>query len=218
MEEVGFFETFWNGVLATSPLEWTAVLTGIAYVVLASYRSIWCWVFAFVSSSIYVFICFNYGLFIESVLQLFYVAMAIVGWVSWNKSENKVKPVGEDLLDSAMDQKKILIHTWGWEMHVMNVIASGLLAFAVGWIFNNFTNQANPYMDAFTTVFSLVATFMVTLRVLENWIYWVMIDIVSIFLYSSRELYLSSVLYLLFTILAVVGFVAWLKEYKAQRA
>ncbi len=215
---MGFFDTFWAGVLATPLLEWAGVLTGVIYVILASLRSIYCWGFAFISSSIYVYLCFTFGLYIESGLQVFYVAMAVVGWVSWNRTESKVKRTNENLLDTATEDKKIRIHTWGWGMHGLNIVASGLLAFAVGWIFDNFTNQANPYMDAFTTVFSLLATFMVTMRVLENWIYWVVIDAVSIILYTSRGLYLSSVLYLLFTILAVIGFFAWYREYKAQKA
>ncbi|XOV66182.1 MAG: nicotinamide riboside transporter PnuC [Fluviicola sp.] len=213
MEGIGFFESFWKGVLATSPLEWTAVLTSVVYVILATFRSIWCWLFAFVSASLYVYICYTFDLFIESGLQLFYVAMAVVGWVSWSKA----KPKDESLLDSAVETSKTRIHSWGWALHFANVTASGVLALVIGWVFENYTSQANPYLDAFTTVFSLLATFMVTKRVLENWIYWVVIDAVSIVLYTSRGLYLSSVLYALFTVLAIIGFIAWFKEYKAQK-
>ncbi len=75
----------------------------------------------------------------------------------------------------------------------------------------------NPYADAFTTVFSLAATFMVTRKVLENWIYWIIIDIVSTYLFASRDLYLSSALFVLYTVIAVFGFFNWSRIYKQQR-
>ena len=75
-----------------------------------------------------------------------------------------------------------------------------------------------PYTDAFTTVFSLAATFMVTKKVLNNWLYWVVIDLVSIFLYMSRGLELAAVQYLLFTVLAILGWIQWRKQYKLQTA
>ncbi|GAB5417211.1 MAG: nicotinamide riboside transporter PnuC [Crocinitomicaceae bacterium] len=216
MEEIGFWEGFFNGVLGTSLLEWIGVLAGVVYVILASYRSIWCWLFAFISSSLYVYLCFQYDLFIESGLQLFYVAMAVVGWISWKNEEPKDS---SQVLDAKDDQSnKVNIKVWPIRIHVINVFASGAVAFVLGWIFDVYTTQANPYMDAFTTVYSLLATFMVTRRVLENWVYWIVIDAVSILLYYDRGLYLSVALYALFTVLALIGLIAWWKEYNTQKA
>lgn len=204
MEEIGFIESFWNGVVATPWLEWVGVVSGLIYLVLASFRSIWCWLFAFLASAIYVYLCYEIELFIESILQLFYVVMAIVGWLNWNKdtSDNKVH---------------IDVITWKVKYHIFNIVASGLIAFLLGWIFDMFTNQANPYLDAFTTVYSLVATFMLAQRVLENWIYWIVIDAVSVALYASRGLYLTSVQYILFTILAAYCLYTWSRQYKSQK-
>jgi len=213
MEGKGFLEILWMYVEATSFLEWLAVITGVVYVILASYQSIWCWLFAFVSSSIYVYLCIDIEYYIESGLQLFYVAMAIVGWLSWkNANERRIK-VSDDPLDS--QQEESAVQVWSLKIHALNIVGSGVVALTLGWTFDVYTNQSNPYMDAFTTVYSLLATFMVTRRVLENWIYWVVIDLVSIFLYSSRELYLSSLLYAFFTVLAVFGFITWYREYKS---
>lgn len=216
MEGKGFFEILWMYVEATSWLEWLAVITGVAYVILASYQSIWCWLFAFISSSLYVYICIDFNLYIESGLQLFYVAMAIVGWLSWKHTNEHRTRATNDLMDAP--KEKSAVQVWSLKLHALNIVASGVVAFTLGWIFDSYTDQSNPYMDAFTTVYSLLATFMVTRRVLENWIYWIVIDLVSIYLYSSRELYLSSVLYALFTILAAVGFYAWYREYKTAKA
>ncbi|MCR9171191.1 MAG: nicotinamide riboside transporter PnuC [bacterium] len=204
VEEVGFFETFWEGVVATSLLEWFGVVFGLTYLVLAAYRSIWCWLFAFVASAIYVYLCFSIQLYIESVLQLFYVVMAVVGWLNWNA-------------DTSDSKVKIDVVTWKPSHHVINVLGSGVLAFALGWIFDTYTDQANPYLDASTTVYSLVATFMLAQRVLENWIYWIVIDAISIGLYASRGLYLTSVQYFIFTLLAAYCLYTWWRQYQTQK-
>jgi nicotinamide mononucleotide transporter len=197
-----FVEGFKIGLVNTPLLEWFAVLTGVLYVILAAKKSIWCWGFAFVSSSIFVYLCFTVQLYIESVLQLFYVVMAIVGWVMWNANKNKEE----------------FVIKWPINFHLINLSTSLLIACLLGFVFDTYTNQANPYMDSFTTIFSLAATFMVTKRVLNNWLYWIVIDLVSIYLYASRDLHLSAVLYFLFTFLAVFGWFAWRKQFKAQQA
>lgn len=199
---MSFITSVWEGILATSIIEWLAVISSIIYVVLAAKRLILCWLFAFIGSCLFVYLCYVGDLYIESILQLFYVVMAIVGWISWNKEE--------------LDNSKI--KKWGVNNHLFNILISGVVAFILGYIFANYTNQANPYIDAFTTCYSLSATFMVTRKVLGNWLYWIVIDIVSIYLYSQRDYNLTAVQYGIFTILAVYGFIAWRNEYKLQRA
>lgn len=212
---MSFFESVYQGILATSLWEWIAVLTGIAYVILAALRSNWCWIFAIFSSGIYVYLCLIGQLYIESVLQVFYIVTAVVGWISWQKDDTS-----SPLIDETLDKSGTvdLVKTWPVIYHAYNLLISGVVAFSLGFCFDQFTDQANPYADAFTTVFSLAATFMVVRKVLENWVYWIVIDLVSIFLYHQRGYSLSAVLYLLFTILAIVGFIAWYKKYKTQLA
>lgn len=203
MEEIGFFEVFWKGVLDTSLLEWLGVLSGLVYLILASYRSVLCWFFALISSGIFVYLCYDFKLYIESILQLFYVVMAVVGWISWKS-------------DTSTSKTRIDVITWKPIYHLLNVLASGVIAFVLGWFFKTYTDQANPYLDAFTTVYSLVATFMLARRVLENWIYWIVIDAISVALYASRGLYLTSVQYVLFTGLAAVCLYTWWRQYKSS--
>ena len=182
------------GFINTSIIEWLGVLTGLLYVILISFKNITAWLFALLSSSIYVYLCFISNLFLETGLQLFYVAMAIFGWLKWKK-------------DSLENETNII--KWDYRLHLLNILISGSLTFIIGYIFDNFTSQANPYTDAFSTIFSLVATFMVTKKVLENWIYWVFIDAVCIYLFASRGLYLTSLLFILYTSIAVIGFFQW---------
>ena len=198
---MSFITSVWEGILATSIIEWLAVISSVIYVVLATKRSILCWLFALLGSALFVYLCYVGELYIESILQMFYVVMAVVGWMSWKKSESENSSIIK----------------WGMNNHLINIFISGVVAFILGYIFDNYTNQANPYVDAFTTCYSLSATFMVTRKILGNWIYWIVIDVVSIYLYAQQEYNLTAVQYGLFTILAVFGFIAWRKEYKLQR-
>ena len=198
---MSFITSVWEGILATSIIEWLAVISSIIYVVLAAKRLILCWLFAFIGSCLFVYLCYVGDLYIESILQLFYVVMAIVGWVSWNKEK----------LDNSKVKK------WGVNNHLLNIVISGIVAFILGFIFDNYSNQANPYIDAFTTCYSLSATFMVTRKILGNWIYWIIIDLVSIYLYAQRDYNLTAVQYGIFTILAVYGFMTRRSEYNQQK-
>ena len=198
---MSFFESVWEGLKATSLIEWLAVGSSIAYVILVAKRLIICWLFAFIGSTLFVYLCYTGNLYIESILQLFYVAMAIVGWLSWKRSS----------------PENASIKIWGINKHILNIVLSGVLSLVLGFIFDTYTNQANPYVDAFTTCYSLSATFMVAQKVLGNWIYWIVIDLVSIYLYAQRDYNLTAVQYGIFTILAVFGFIAWHNEYKSQK-
>ena len=198
---MSFFESVWEGIKATSLIEWLAVGSSIAYVILVAKRLIICWLFAFIGSTLFVYLCYTGNLYIESILQLFYVAMAIVGWLSWKRSS----------------PENTSIKIWGINKHILNIVLSGVLSLVLGFIFDTYTNQANPYVDAFTTCYSLSATFMVAQKVLGNWIYWIVIDLVSIYLYAQRDYNLTAVQYGIFTILAVFGFIAWHNEYKSQK-
>jgi len=196
-----FLEGIKEGFIATSLLEWIAVLTGVIYVILAAKKSIWCWSFAIISAGLYVYLCYDLNLYLESFLQLFYVLMAIAGWYFWNQTKDR----------------EGLIVVWRRDFHFLNVAISTVVCLVLGYYFDENTTQAYPYLDSFTTVFSLAATYMVTQRVLENWIYWIVIDIAAIFLYAAKGLYLTAVLFFVFTIIAAVGFVQWQKKYKLQK-
>ncbi|MFT5820521.1 MAG: nicotinamide mononucleotide transporter [Crocinitomix sp.] len=198
---MSFITAVWEGIKATSIIEWLAVISSIIYVILAAKRLILCWLFAFIGSALFVYLCYIGDLYIESLLQLFYVAMAVLGWFSWKKS-------------TAGNSN---IKKWGVNNHFLNILISGIIAVTLGYIFDNYTNQANPYVDAFTTSYSLSATFMVTRKILGNWIYWIVIDLVSIYLYAQRDYNLTAVQYGLFTILAVFGFFAWRNEFNKQK-
>jgi nicotinamide mononucleotide transporter len=105
---------------------------------------------------------------------------------------------------------------WPLRWHVGIVLGNSVLTLLLGWFLTTYTTAANPYLDSFTTVFSLFTTWMVTQKVLENWLYWVVIDAASIFLYASREFTLTPYLFALYTVIALAGYLRWRKQYLSQ--
>lgn len=189
-------------ILNTSLAEWIAVFSSLLYVILMARKNMAAWFFAALGSGVYVYLCFTNQLYLEMALQIFYVAMAAWGWYNWNRTK----------------YEDHFIRRWNWSAHGLNVLISFALAWILGFLADYFTDQSMPYLDAFTTVFSLAATFMVTQKVLENWIYWIVIDIASVFLYESKELNLTALLFVLYTVISIFGFRTWYKAYKSQTA
>lgn len=178
-----------------SAIEFTAVIFAILYVVLAAKESIWCWLAAAISVILYIYICYTAKLFPETGLQVFYLAMAVYGFSQWKKPK-----------------KDISITTWSVKKHSTIIFLSALVSLCLGYYFDNFTQSKLPYLDSATTVFSISATYMVTKKILENWLYWIVIDIASIYLYHSRDLNLSAGLFAFYVILAFMGYLQWKKR------
>jgi len=189
----------YNSILQTTIWEWFAVASSVLYVILITYKVLAAWIFAALSSLLYIYLCYSNRLYLESILQVFYFAMAIYGWFMWTSDD---------------ETKDVTVIQWPLKYHLYNVLISGALMLLFGYIFDNYSNQANPYLDAFTTIFSLMATFMVAKKVLENWIYWIIIDAFSVYLFASRGLYMTSVLFILYTLIAVFGYFQWKKQYQ----
>lgn len=187
---------------AMSPWEAAAVLLAIGYLVLAIGQNIWCWVAAFVSTGIYLVLMYQARLYMESALQVFYLGMAVYGWYSWRHGP------GPD--------HSLPVTSWGPTQHAWAIVAILSLSFASGAALDAWTDAALPYLDSFTTWGAIVTTWMVARKILENWLYWFVIDSVSIYLYVSRELYLTALLFALYLVLIVFGYLAWRRELHAH--
>ncbi len=184
-------------------LEIAAVVLALVYVMLAAKESIWCWLPAFASSTIYACLTWTAGLVGETAISVFYMVMAVYGWVNWTR---------------AGAQSDLPITEWKTSAHGFLLMAGTAVGLLMGTAFDHLFGSQMPYLDALTTVFSLIATFMVTRKVLSNWLYWVGIDALNVYLYWNRDLQLSSLLYLLYTLLAVWGFIQWKNTWERQHA
>jgi nicotinamide mononucleotide transporter len=200
---MNYIELLEDGFYQTSYIEIAAVITSIIYAWLASKNNIWCWLFGIISPILTMYaLYFYFQLYAEVYLQVYYIGMAIYGFYTWKYG--------------SINHKEKAIAAWPLKTHAIVVFIGFILAFILGFILKNYTDAASTYLDSFTTVFAIIATFMTAQRILENWIYWIIIDSVSIFLYFDRGGYLFAVLFIVYTIIAIYGFVNWRKKYRLE--
>tara|TARA_B100001769_G_scaffold119229_1_gene92960 strand:- start:746 stop:1333 length:588 start_codon:yes stop_codon:yes gene_type:complete len=178
-------------------MEIFAVLFAIIYLLLAVKQDVRCWYAAILSSSLYFFIMLSAKLYMEAYLQIFYILMAVYGWLQWNKVN--------------INKTKFIVRTWSIKQHVIVISMILMFAYISGSLLNIYTKAALPFIDAFTTWGAIVATYMVAKKLLENWIYWFVIDSISILLFLSRELYLTSILFFVYLIIIYFGYRSWTK-------
>jgi len=179
-----------------SIIESLAVFFSLLYVILATKENIWCWGAALISVSLYIYICYTAKLYPETGLQIFYLIMAIIGYFTWNK------------------KSKEEIKEWSEFKHLIVITLGALFSFIMGFYFFTYTDSAMPIIDSLTTVFSIIATYMVVKKVLGNWLYWIVIDLLSVYMYFHRDLHLTSLLFIAYTTIAVYGYMSWSKRIK----
>ena len=183
-------------------LESLAVLLSLGYLVLAVRENGFCWYLAFLSTSIYVYIFATVSLYMESFLNVYYMGMAVYGWYQWKRAG--LQGVGRDIC------------RWppSWHLLIVGAVVVGSLISAQ--VLRAYTDARFPFLDSFTTWGSIVATVMVARKVLENWLYWLVIDALSIMIFLDRELYQTALMFVLYLILAAIGYYNWRKIYRKE--
>lgn len=179
---------------AIPALEWVAVAFALAYLLLAVRQNPWCWAFAIASSAIYLVLFARGGLVMQAALQVFYVGMAVYGWRAWRGVE-----AGTSLP----------VSRWSAGRHASGigfVLAATLLN---GWLLGRAAGGWVPYVDAFVAWASVLATWLVARKVLENWLYWIVVDTIAAALYWSQGFHATAALFVLYVVIAVRGFYAW---------
>lgn len=195
------------GIQAMSLWEVVAVALGLAYLVLAMRQNSWCWYAAFGSTAIYSWLFWSVSLPMESALNVYYLAMAIYGWWCWQHGGQQ-QPSGQD--------KQLSIQSWGIKHHLMAISVVAALTLVSGYLLSANTEAALPYLDSFTTWGAVVTTWMVTRKVLENWLYWIVVDGAAVYLFFDRELYLTSLLMLIYVGMVIAGWFRWRAQYRLQ--
>jgi nicotinamide mononucleotide transporter len=183
--------------------ETIAVLLALAYVVLAIVENRLCWLAGGASALLYIVVFTDARLYMEAALQGVYVAMAGYGWLTWGaRSATAALP----------------IRRWSLRHHALLAVAVMASSFVLGGTLGYFTDAAWPIVDSFTTLAALVATYMVAQKILENWLWWIVIDVVSVGLYLSRDLHLTAILFCGYVILAIAGWITWRKQYRQHQS
>lgn len=177
--------------------ELLAVAFGIAYVLLAAKESLWTWLFAFLGTLIYTLLFWEGALVSSSLLNFYYMIMAIYGFILWRGGKS-----GKVLAISSYSLVKNL-----------SIIASGLLlSLLIGYLSDTYAQANFAYLDAFVMVFSVIATWMLANKILENWLYWIVVDSAGTYLYFKSEYYATVVLFSLYVVLAFWGYYSWRKD------
>ena len=178
-------------------IEGVGAVLAIAYLLLALKQNRLCW-FAWIASSIlYLYVMYQAGLYMESLLQVFYLCMGFFGLSQWSKTINNNQNTYVDL--------------WSIGNHIFAISLVIVLSFFSGTLLSNFSNAALPFIDAFTTWGAIVASYMVAKKILENWIYWFVIDFISVFIFASRGLYFTSALFVTYLVIIYFGYKSWSK-------
>jgi nicotinamide mononucleotide transporter len=184
-----------------SPIEVVAVIAGFLCVYFTIKENIWCWPTGLLQVTLYIFVFYQAKLYSDVILHVIYVAMNIYGWYFWLH--------GGRLRKEARITR--LLPAW-LAACIAGSVAGTLL---LGWFMASRTDAALPYADAFTTVFSLTAQWLLSRKKLENWYFWIAVDVVAIGVYFTKDLYLTGVLYIAFLIMATFGLLRWRRSFKA---
>jgi nicotinamide mononucleotide transporter len=184
-----------------SPIEFLAVIAGFLCVYFTIKENIWCWPTGLLQVTLYIFVFYQAKLYSDVILHVIYVAMNIYGWYFWLHGGKSRKEAHITRLSSA----------WLFTCVFGSTVGTLLL----GWLMSTRTDAALPYADAFTTVFSLVAQWLLSRKKIENWHFWIVVDVVAIGVYFAKDLYLTGVLYIAFLIMATAGLLRWRSSFAA---
>ncbi|MBR4119792.1 MAG: nicotinamide mononucleotide transporter [Bacteroidales bacterium] len=187
-------------------IEILGTIIGLIYLWLEYKANIYLWVVSIIMPAIYTYIFYNAGLYADFAINIYYLLIAIYGWFAWKyniklfKTSSRKERV-EELKISSLPKK-----LW------FKLIAVYLiLQFLITWVLITYTNSNVPWLDSFTTSVSIIAMWMLARKYVEQWLVWIVVDVVSVGLYIYKDLYYTSALYALYAVIAIFGYIKWKK-------
>ncbi len=188
-------------------VEVLGVVTSLVYLYFSVRQIIWLWPFGIISSALFIMIFFNSKFYADMGLQVYYLGVSIYGWIYWSRG--------------AVDQNEkstLPVCRISRQLAMVLSVTGIVIMLGIVYVLKNFTDSDVPWGDGFTTAGSIVATWMLARKVLEHWLVWVVVDSVAAGLYFYKGLYPSFLLYLIFTIIAVVGYFQWKRSLSENSA
>lgn len=183
------------------PIEIAASSLSIVYVVLAALNTRWCFPLAVIASALWAYTSwFEYNLLYDSVLQVFYLIMAVVGFFMWSKQDQvNNKPI------------KFL----SLKQSILFVVGGLFVSFAMQNLVGNYISSSHSYLDATTTVFSVFATVLLLYRIIDTWIYLLICNILYIYIYTNQGAKAFAIMMVIYSIMAIVGYISWKREQRS---
>lgn len=199
--EATFFQFVLEQFQHTSILEWIAVIAGFLCIFLAAKESIWNWPVSVVSVTAYAFLFFREAMYGDMTLQVYFLFTAFYGWYYWLRKKKEInKPISK-------------LTAYQLAIAILFIV---VLSLFLGWFMATYTNSNVPYADGFCTSVSFVAQFLLTRKILENWLLWIFVNICYVPLFIYKHLNLSALLYIILVAIALKGYLDWKKTYREQ--
>jgi nicotinamide mononucleotide transporter len=190
--------------LLVNKIELLGAILGILYIRFSIRQNIFTWPTGILTSAIYIIVFFKSALYAAMGLQFYYVAISIYGWYYWLKGKNTDNK-------SQLPVREIDKKLW-----IQIGVISVLIYLSILFILVKFSDSDVPFMDSFTTAFSIVATWMLARKYIETWIIWIFVDFASVGLYIYKSLWPTVILFAVYTIMAFFGYFEWKKELKSK--
>ena len=193
---IEYFNHTWGYV------ELAGTIASLICVWLAVKQNIWTWFWGAIGVACFGPLFFHYNLYSDAGLQiLFFLPMQALGWYWWMK---KGPNANNDLAVRSLE----------WQWLSLGLVVMGYIAWFNGYIMANYTEASFPYVDALTTWMSIFAQIWMIKKILESWVLWITMDIIAIYVYYAKELYVVSGLYAIFLVLATMGLITWYRSWK----
>ncbi|MFW6257204.1 MAG: nicotinamide riboside transporter PnuC [Prolixibacteraceae bacterium] len=193
--------------LLSNNIELLGAILGLLYIFFSIRQNILTWPTGLLASLIYSYVFFETRFYADMGLQVYYVAISIYGWYHWLKgANNKNEEVENELPVQKLPAKLV------WKLIVATIVIFLVLLF----ILLKYTDSDVPFMDSLTTALSIVATWMLAKKYLEHWLIWIFVDAVSAGLYAYKNLWPTVILFLVYTVMALLGYFEWKKDLKNQ--
>lgn len=183
--------------------QYIGFIFGFIFVFLEIKESVWLWPVGVIAAFFSIIVLYHSKIYADMGLQFYYFIISIYGWILW-ASKNKANEF----------TKSLEVRNTSKKQYVILVLISVALFFIIYFILKEFTDSPVPGWDSLTSALSIVATWMLAHKLIEQWLIWVFVNIVTVFLYFYRDIDLFAILYIVYTIMAVVGYVQWRKTLK----
>jgi len=184
-------------------IEILATCANLVYIVLLIREKIACWAFGIVGCLLSIYLFIDVHLYSEAFLYFFYSIMGVWGWLRWHRN---------------MAHDNNPVRRWRIDYHLRAIVIACVIALGWGYTVQFYSDAERPVFDAFTTVFSFLGTYLEVTKVLEAWLYWLLINLASVWLYHDRSLDIYAVLIGFYSVLSVWGFLRWRNTFRAQLA
>jgi nicotinamide mononucleotide transporter len=186
-------------------IELLGAILGFAYIFYSIRQSILTWPIGLLTSALYVVVFFVSKLYADMGLQLYYVAISIYGWYEWIRG------------DQVLHIEPVKVSRINAKLAVILSVVSFFLFLVIWYILKKFTDSPVPMADGFATALSIVATWMLARKILEHWLVWIFVDAFSVGLFFYKQLYPTVVLFIVYTVMAYIGYREWKRDFEQNR-